>query len=131
MSSEHELPDFWTQEGDVSAVDPADLRSVWTMFRDVEARNPGQCTSVGASVYKSICSPGADVMAAWYRASMLWMMKRMMPEMLAQWTHDGDFDDVVFQIAAQFPMENMPVGVISNGPPFDVQEFVKQIGGRT
>jgi len=50
---------------------------------------------------------------------------------LAQWTHDGQFDDAVFDVAATFPMEKMRTGVVRQGPPFDVEEFVKQIGGRT
>jgi hypothetical protein len=61
---------------------------------------------------------------------MLAMMMQMMPDMLAQWTHDGDLDDAVFQVAATFPMEKMRTGVVREGPPFDVEEFVKQIGAR-
>jgi hypothetical protein len=38
--------------------------------------------------------------------------------------------DAVFDVAATFPMEKMRTGVIRQGPPFDVEEFVKQIGGR-
>jgi len=47
-----------------------------------------------------------------------------------QWTHDGELDDAVFQIAATFPMEKMRTGVVREGLPFDVEEFVKQIGTR-
>jgi hypothetical protein len=125
-------PDLWeSQEGDVPAVSPADLRNVWKLFRDAEVRNPGQCTSMGDRVYKSVCSPGADVISVWYRASMLWALKQMTPEMLAQWTHDGQLDDVVFEVAGTFPMEKMRAGVVRNALPFDVEEFVKQIGART
>jgi len=42
-------------------------------------------------------------------------------------THDGEFDDAVFQVAATFPMEKMRTGVVREGLPFDVDEFVKQI----
>jgi len=125
-------PDLWeSQEGDVPGVNPADLRKVWQLFSDVQARNLGQSGSIGNSVYASVCSPGADVMAVWYRTSMVALMTKMMPELLAQWTHDGQFDDAVFQVAATFPMEKMRTGVVRQGPPFDVEEFVKQIGGRT
>jgi hypothetical protein len=61
----------------------------------------------------------------------LWLLKQMMPELVAQWTHDGQLDDVVFKVAATFPMEKMKTGVVREGPPFDVEEFVKQIGGQT
>jgi CspA family cold shock protein len=53
------------------------------------------------------------------------------PDMLAQWTHNGELDDVVFQVAATFPMKKMQVGVVHRGLPFDVQEFVKQVGARS
>lgn len=121
-------PDLWeSQEGDIPAVSSADLRNVWKLFRDAEARNPGQCTSMGDSVYKRVCSPGADVVSVWYRAGMLWALKQVQPDPLAQWTHDGEFDDAVFQVAATFPMEKMKTGVVREGPPFDVEEFVKQV----
>ncbi len=129
-----ELPtDLWagSQEGDVPAVNPGDLKKVWQLFIDFQARNPSQSGSIGSTVYESVCSPGADVEAVWFRASMLAMMTKMMPEMLAQWTHDGELDDVVFEVAATFPMKQMQVGVVRQGPPFDVEEFLKQIGGGT
>jgi hypothetical protein len=40
-------------------------------------------------------------------------------------------DDAVFQVAAPFPMEKMRTGVVRQGPPFDVEEFVKRIGVQT
>jgi hypothetical protein len=62
---------------------------------------------------------------------MVAMMTQMMPEVLAPWIHDGQPDDAVFQAAAAFPMEKMRTGVVREGPPFDVEEFVKRIGART
>jgi hypothetical protein len=50
---------------------------------------------------------------------------------LTPWSHEGQLDDAVFQIAATFPMQKLPVGLVKNGLPFDVQELVKQIGART
>lgn len=125
-------PDLWeSQEGVVAAVSAVDLRNVWQLSADFEAHNPGHTGSIGSTVYESVCSPGADVMSVWYRASMLWVLKQMMPEQLAQWTHDGQLNDLVFEVAATFPMEKMKAGVVREGPPFDVDEFVKQIGART
>jgi len=49
---------------------------------------------------------------------MLWTLKQMQPDPLAQWTHDGEFDDAVFQVAATFPMEKMRTGVVREGLPF-------------
>jgi hypothetical protein len=62
---------------------------------------------------------------------MLAMMTQMMPDMLAQWTHDGELDDAVFQVAATFPMQKMRTGVVREGPPFDAEDFMRQIGART
>jgi hypothetical protein len=126
-------PDLWagSQEGDtVAAVSPDDLGKLWKLVRDVEAQNPGECASIGNSVYQSVCGPGVDVIAVWYRVSMLGAITKMKPDLLSQWTHEGDLDDAVFQVAATFPMKKMPVGVEQEGLPFDVEEFVKQIGAR-
>jgi hypothetical protein len=101
------------------------------VLRDTQARNPGECTSIGNSVYQNVCSPGADAMAAWFRASMLGMLQMFPESPLAQWTHDGELDDAVFQVAATFPMEKMKTGVVREGMPFEVEEFVKQIGAPT
>jgi hypothetical protein len=125
-------PDLWeSQEGGVPTVNPADLKKVWQVSADFEASNPGQCGAIGNAVYESVCSPGADVVSVWYRAGMLWALKQVQPDPLAQWTHDGQLDDVVFEVASAFPMEKMRAGVVHNALPFDVEEFVKQVGERT
>jgi len=75
----------------------------------------------------------------WYRASMLGLLEmlpnvapQMIPEFpLTPWTHNGELDDAVIQVAATFPMKRIGVGVVHDGLPFDVEEFVKQIGART
>ena len=124
-------PDLWagSQEGAVANVSPDDLRNVWKLSRDTQARNPGPHV-MSNSMYESVCSPGADAIAVWYRASMLWAIMQAQPDLLAPWTRDGEFDDAVFQVAATFPMEKMRTGVVREGLPFDVDEFVKQIGAR-
>lgn len=127
-----EPPDLWagSQEGSVAPVSPDDLRNVWKLFRDAEARNPGQSGAIGNSVYQSVCSLGADVQAVWFRASMIGILQMFPESPLTPWTHYGELDDAVFDVAATFPMEKMRTGVVSEGPPFDVQGFVKQIGER-
>jgi hypothetical protein len=127
------LHDFFGARGNtVAAVNPDDLRNVWTMMRAVEARaTPGQSGSVSSGLYESACSPGANVMAVWYRASILGVLQMLPGSPLTPWSHEGQLDDAVFQIAATFPMQKLPVGLVKNGLPFDVQELVKQIGART
>lgn len=124
------LHDFFGARGDdVAAVDPGDLRNVWTMMREKQARVPaGQQTSVDGRAFENVCSPGANVVAAWYRASMLGLLQIIPEKPLAPWAHDGALDEAVFEVAAKFPMKKMPVGIERNGLPFDVSEFVKMIG---
>jgi hypothetical protein len=116
-------PDFWADSSDdVAAVDPADLSAVLKFMREVQARHKGQCGSIDARVYERLCSPGANVGAVWFRASMLGMLDMVMPG----WMENADTDKVT-KVAATFPMKNMKVGVVHDGPPFDLQEFLKQV----
>lgn len=123
------VPDLWmgSQEGDVPKVSVDDLRNVWKLFSDVQARHPGEQMILGNDVYNSVCGPGADITAVWFRASMLWMLKEMLPEQVASWMRDGRFEDVVYEIAAAFPMQRLQTGIVREGPPFDVEEFVRQV----
>lgn len=123
-----DVPDLWSVTGDeVAAVNPDDLRKVCKMINDVQAYNPGQGVILNNEMYARVCSPAANVMAVWYRASMLGLLQMLPEPPLAPWTHHGGLDDAVFQVAAAFPMKNMGVGVVHEGPPFDMQEFLKQI----
>jgi hypothetical protein len=102
------------------------------LIRDLQARNPGgQGSIIDDRMYKEVCSSGADVQAVWYRTSILGLLQILPDSPLTPWTHDGELDDAVFHVAATFPMKKMEVGVVHQGPPFDVQEFVRQIGART
>jgi hypothetical protein len=126
-----DVSDFWTSKGDVSAVDPDDLKATCAFMRDVKARAPvRQNAVISGRAYENVCSPGANVEAVWYRAAMLGLLQ-LQGDLLTPWTHDGELDNAVIQVAATFPMKKMEVGVVQDGLPFDVQEFVKQIGART
>jgi hypothetical protein len=127
------LHDFFGARGnDVATVNPDDLRNVWTMMRDLQARDlEGQSGSISSGLYEAACSPGANVVAVWYRASILGVLQMLPENPLTMWSHEGELDDAVFQIAATFPMKKLPVGLVKNGLPFDLQELVKQIGART
>ena len=98
-------------EGDVAAVDPADLRA----FLKMSAETPGG--SVFADRFESVCSPGADVSAVWYRAALLKLIATM---------HNLELTDVVFKIAATFPMKKLPIGG-QKDLPLDVQGFLAEI----
>jgi hypothetical protein len=47
--------------------------------------------------------------------------------LLSRWVQDGEFEDAVLKVAARFPMKKLNVGVVHQGLPFDVEEFVKQV----
>ncbi len=112
-------------EGLIPAVDPEDLRSVWKMQREVRARTPGGHALISAEFYKRACSPGANVGAVWFRASLVGMLE--MFGMLAPWIQEGVIADAVFQVAATFPMKGMAIGTPREGFPFDVHEFLSQV----
>jgi hypothetical protein len=126
MNGDAPPPDLWEQQaGGVPAVKPDDLKNVWRLFGDMEAR---QSEAAGENVYKSVCSLGADARSVWYHASMLALIIKMRPDLLAPRIRDGQPDDAVFEVAATFPMEKMRTGIVREGLPFDVEEFVKRIG---
>ncbi|MGB9468056.1 MAG: hypothetical protein WBQ59_01770, partial [Candidatus Acidiferrum sp.] len=47
----------WPKGGLVPAVDPADLKSVWAMQNDFQARHPGQQGAISIDLYKHACHP--------------------------------------------------------------------------
>ena len=116
---------FGIPEGPIPPVDPADLRSVWQMQREFQARVPGEQIGIGGEFYKRTCSPGANVRAVWFRTAMLGVLQML--GMLAPWIHEGVVADAVFNVAATFPMDGMKIGVPRQGFPFDVQEFLSQV----
>jgi hypothetical protein len=126
------VDDFWGSEnqgsGLVPPVEPADLRSMWSMQSGVQALRPGEQIMISAEKYKQACGPEADVRAVYERVSQLWMMQEV--GMLAPWLRDGVPDDAVFHVAATIPMNRMQIGVVYNKPPFDVEEFIKQVEER-
>ena len=117
-------PRFGGNPGEpIPQVDPDDLKALWRLQRDVEARHPGQQVAIGnASAY---CKPGADIQAVGYRVSFLWLMSRIVPEQFAAFTKDGQPIDAAFRAAAKVPAEWMEVGVVRRHPPFDVNEFTR------
>jgi hypothetical protein len=114
------------EDGLVPPADPSDLKSVWQKGQELRAL---QGSEPGVTSYdlrgNSNCSPGADVTAVWYRASMLGLLAERVgllpPEM------PSSVRDVVLNVAAKFPMKRMELGVQYQGLPMDVEGFVKQI----
>lgn len=113
----------------VPTVAPADLKSVWAMQNDFQARHPGQQGAISTDLYTRACSPQADVGAVCSRVSML---GRVQHEAEAghfrfPWIHDGEPEEVVFKIVATIPMVELQPGVVQEGFPIDVEELIRQI----
>jgi hypothetical protein len=118
--------DLWAGGGKsaddlVPGVDPADLRNVLSVLRTLDSK----VAAIGMSVFEHVCSPGADTSAVWYRAAVLTLPTGA--GLLSRWVRNGEFDAAVLKVAAKFPMKKLNVGVVHQGLPFDVEEFVKQI----
>jgi hypothetical protein len=105
------------EDGFVVAVDPEDMKNACRMGQEAQA------AAIGQSALQSVCSPEANAIAIWYRLRMLGLCA----ELLSAYTHDGEFTDAVFQVAAKFPMKRMETDVTYQGPPFDVEEFMRQV----
>lgn len=128
-------PTFGGKPGEpVPEVDPDDLKTVWRLNRDLQARHPGQQVATGSRVYEHACKTGADIQAVGYRAAVLSMMIHLAqhPENpikeLRPWLKADQLNDVVFRAAAKVPMEWMGVGIVRDGPPLDLDEFLRLCG---
>src|SRR5258706_13379494 len=99
------LHDFFGARGnDVAAVNPNDLRNLWTMMRDLQASaQAGQSGTISGGLYERACSPGANVVAVWNPASILGVLQNLPGNPLTPWAHEGGLDDAAFPIAATFP----------------------------
>ena len=117
----------------VPPVDPADIRAVSNYAR----ANIGPGTeniAVSHSIYERLCSPGADILAVWYRSSLFGMTLSMMaapladfsrgklpnvplpdqlfpaPDWLREDMKQSQLPDYLFDVIARFPL---------NGPAKD------------
>lgn len=111
----------------VAAVDPADLLAVWKLQRETSSSPAGGGEmALGMDLYQSVCGPGADTHAVWYRVTMLQLLAGPM-QSLAPWMHDGQLDAAAFRVMAAFPLKSMGIHVRHQGLPFDVEEFLNEI----
>lgn len=112
---------------DVPIVDVADLKSVWGIHRDIEARHPGEQVGIGVDVLRRACNAGVDIGAVSYRLAMLGILAMSLSERLAPWKVDGEFPAAVFKVAATIPMKWMGIGVPQSSLPFDVDAFFQEV----
>jgi len=111
---------------DVPVVDVADLKSVWSIYRDREAGNPGIQFGVDLDIIRGVCSAGADVGAVTYRCAMLGMLEMLSAERLLPWRAD-EFFAAAAKVAATIPMQWMEAGVPQSRLPFDVDAFFEEV----
>jgi hypothetical protein len=124
---ETEPPIFGGKPGEpVREVDPEDVKTVWQVGKDAEAGHPGVAT--GFDAMKHIFKPGVDIQAVGYRSMLIRMMSQIAPVQLKKFMREGKPNDSVFRAAAKVPLEWMGVGIVREGPPFDVNEFLKLCG---
>ncbi len=107
--------------GPIPPVDAEDLKRIWGLYRDT-----GNAGAISFEILEAVCSPGANVSAVWGRSSMLTML-RVTGQCLSPWQHEEDLDDIVFRVAATFPMEGMKRGVIYSEWPLDVDGFLERL----
>lgn len=121
-------PSFGGNPGEpVQEVDPEDLKTIWQMARDLQARHAGQKVAIGFEVMKATCKPGANVQAVCYRSVMISVLKQFAQEQLAPWAKDGEISDAVFRTMATIPMEW--IGRTEREVlPFDVEGFFRRLG---
>jgi hypothetical protein len=119
-----------SEDGMVAAVDPEDLKNFAKLGRGAQTAAQAAGSSgmaIGQSATQSVCSPGANTTAVWYRLKVLGLCEHMGLLSLSSFQDNGELDDAVFKVAATFPMKMMEMGVTYEGPPFDFQEFVKRL----
>jgi hypothetical protein len=126
-----EPPRFGGEPGEpVPAVDPGDIKAIWQLGEELRAKLPST-KAVGVELMKHACKPGADIAAVSYRLGLVWIMTQIAPEQLARFTREGQPDDTVFRAVAKVPAEWIGVGIVQQGPPFDVNEFLRLCGEET
>jgi len=111
----------------VPTVDMTDLKSVWTIYRDIESMHPGRKTAVDSTIIERACSTEVDIPALIYRLWMLGFLELLPGNLLDRCKKNERFDDVVFKVMAKMPMKWAPVGVPQSKPPFDVESFFDQL----
>ena len=91
-------PSFGGSPGEpVPEVEPEDLKTIWQMARDLQARRTGQNVGIGFEVMKAVCKPGANAQAVWYRSSMIWVLNQFAQEQMASWIEEGRFRMLSFE----------------------------------
>jgi len=126
---------FGTPGEPVPTVSAEDIKAVWKLGRESEARSMAHSPelkrgqiAIGVELGKHVCRPGADIRAVWYRGGMLGLLEMGDGELLAPWKQrDGELQEIVFKSIATMLMTWMAVGVPQRGLPFDLNAFFRKL----
>lgn len=119
-----------SKDGLIVPVEPSDLKTVWKMIWKMgeeiqQQRVPNEYIAIDPRMFAKDCSPGANVVALWYRATILGLLEKQ-TGLFSSETPD-DVKDVVFKVAASYPIKMMKPGIVSRGLPQDIQAMLKQM----
>jgi hypothetical protein len=89
----------------VPAVTPSDLDAVVKLMLDFEKEHDGG--AIGLNVYQAACSPGADVGAVWFRATILCLALRHGE--FAEFVEAGVIKGSLLRLWAAFPFKAVDV----------------------
>lgn len=99
--SESPLQAFVGSRRPVATVHAEDVRHVWSTMASEQAQ-----TGVNLDLLAGLCEPKADVLAVWFRASLVQALLRL--GRLDPWRSGSTLQDKVFDVAATFPFPNGP-----------------------
>ena len=106
-----------TEEGArVPPVSRDDLQRLHETCEYVARQYPGNDAALGVDVMASVCGPGANVPAVWFRHTRLRLLAKQ--GVLAEWKQGAALDDAVYEVAATFPM---------NGFQIDQEVFIQRL----
>ena len=120
----------WLTDNSIPAANPADLKTLWKLQKELEARYGQQGVIMGIGLdLQGVLSPGANFGDVFYRLSWLRHLQILSEagHLTFPWIHDGEPEDAVFKALAIVPMTGRPPGVMYERPPFDVEELIRLI----
>ena len=100
-----ELP--WLTDNSIPAANPADLKTLWKLQKDLEARYGRQGVIMGIGLDQpGVLSSGANLGDVFYRLSWLRHLQILSEagHLNFPWIHDGEPEDAVSKALAIVPM---------------------------
>lgn len=88
----------------VPQVDVETLKIVWKIKRELAAQNTGR--HIDTLVFQQACKPGADVLAAHFRATLLDFTIQSVPWLFIFRVKDGHPSERIFKRFATIPLDD-------------------------